>query len=322
VEPKEAPYSPIHITERLLAQQAAIVRKREDASWPGAEESRRLLETMAESLALLRRSERVRSEMQALTGPVPELGAAPRDGTGDAEALHPPGGRGASTHAPSCAQAIQQERERIARELHDTVGQQLCALRLTLADAQQSRQPGLLRKRLAQLETLVAVADLELDRAVFALHPPTLGGQGLAEAVRQHVAHWSGLYGVPVDLLLNGLEARRLPSAVTAAAYRIVQECLTNIAKHARASRVGVALSARRGELQLSVEDDGTGFDPDSTRGGRLGLVGMRERVAALRGRFAVESAPGQGTTVLVTLPLQPQPQPQTTEQEVAPLGG
>jgi signal transduction histidine kinase len=126
---------------------------------------------------------------------------------------------------------------------------------------------------------------------------------------------------VPVDLLVNGLEARPLPPAVTAPAYRIVQECLTNIAKHARASRVGVALSARRGQLHLSIEDDGLGFDPDTLRGGRLGLVGMAERVAALRGRFEVESAPGQGTTVLVTLPLPLPLRPEAAERQAAPLG-
>jgi signal transduction histidine kinase len=317
--PIEAPCPLIRTTERLLAQQAAIVRRRQEASWPGVEESRRLLETMAESLALLRRAERQRSEMQALMGPPSLPGAAP---VGGAEATRPDADRYARAYDNAQAQAIEQERERIARELHDTVGQQLCALRLVLAEALQSRQPGLLRKRLGQMETLVAAADLDLDRAVFALHPPALDRQDLAEAVRQHVTHWSRLYGVPVDLLINGLETQPLPPAVTAPAYRIVQECLTNIAKHAQARRVGVALSARRGQLHLSIEDDGLGFDPDTLRGGRLGLVGMAERVAALQGRFEVESAPGQGTTVLVTLPLPLPLRPEAAERQVAPLGG
>lgn len=195
-------------------------------------------------------------------------------------------------------------------------------MRLTVADAQKSRQAGLLPKRLSMLESLIAAADVDLDRTVFSLHPPALGQQALDEAVRQHVSHWSGLFGVPVDLLISGFEHHAPAPAVTAAAYRIVQECLTNIAKHAQASRVGVALSVRRGQLQLSIEDDGAGFDMDAAPRGRLGLVGMGERVAALQGSFEVESAPGAGTTVLVTLPLQPQPQPAADEARMAPLDG
>lgn len=298
MQPAETPQALIHTAETLLERQAALLRRRQDTSWPGQKASRRLLQTMSESLALLRRAEAQRAKLQALSSafstpskPKPEL---------------------------DLAQAVEQERQRIARELHDTVGQQLCAMRLTVADAQQSRQAGLLRKRLSLLESLIAAADVDLDRAVFSLHPPALGQQALDEAVRQHVSHWSGLFGVPVDLLVTGFEHHAPAPAVTAAAYRIVQECLTNIAKHAQASRVGVALSVRRGQLQLSIEDDGAGFDLDATPRGRLGLVGMGERVAALQGCFEVESAPGAGTTVLVTLPLHPRQA--VDEARVAPL--
>jgi Signal transduction histidine kinase len=297
LQPAETSQLLIRTAETRLERQTALLRRRQNTSWPGREASRRLLQTMSESLRLLRRA-----ELQMLSSACAKPSALEL----------------------AVAQAVERERQRIARELHDTVGQQLCAMRLTMADAHKSRQAGLLHKRLALLESLIAAADVDLDRAVFSLHPPALGQQGLAEAVRQHVSHWSGLFGVPVDLLITGLEHHAPAPAVTAAAYRIVQECLTNIAKHARASRVGVALSVLRGQLQLSIEDDGAGFDMDAAPRGRLGLVGMGERVAALQGRFEVESAPGQGTTVLVTLPLHPRLHPRQAageEAEAAPLG-
>lgn len=299
MQPAETPQALIRTAETLLERQAALLRRRQDTSWPGQEASRQLLQTMSESLALLRRAEAQRAQLQALSSTF----STP------------------SKPALDVAQAVEQERQRIARELHDTVGQQLCAMRLTVADAQKSRQAGLLPKRLSLLESLIAAADVELDRAVFSLHPPALGQQALDEAVRQHVSHWSGLFGVPVDLLVTGLEHHAPAPAVTVTAYRIVQECLTNIAKHAQASRVGVALSVRRGHLHLSIEDDGAGFDLDAAPRGRLGLVGMGERVAALQGSFEVESAPGEGTTVLVTLPLQPQPAADAAPR-MAPLDG
>ncbi len=284
LQPAEIPQPLIRTAESLLERQTALLRQRQSASWPGQDASHRLLQTMSESLALLRRAEAQRAQLQTLSNAFTRPSKPELD----------------------LAQAIEQERQRIARELHDTVGQPLCAMRVTVADTHKSRQAGLLRKRLSLLESLIAAADADLDRAVFSLHPPALGQQGLADAVRQHVSHWSGLFGVPVDLLINGLDQRHPPPAVTAAAYRVVQECLTNIAKHAQASRVGVALSVRRGRLHLSIEDDGAGFDMDAAPRGRLGLVGMGERVAALQGSFEVESAPGEGTTVLVTLPLHP----------------
>lgn len=298
LQPAQTPQALIRTAETLLERQTALVRRRQHAAWPGQDTSCRLLQTMSESLALLRRAEAQRAAMQALSSAFAKPATLELD----------------------VAQVIERERQRIARELHDTVGQQLCAMRLTVADAHKSRQAGLLRKRLSLLESLIAAADVEVDRAVFSLHPPALGQQGLAEAVRQHVSHWSGLFGVPVDLLITGLEHHAPAPAVTAAAYRIVQECLTNIAKHAQAGRVGVALSVRRGQLQLSIEDDGAGFDLDAAPRGRLGLVGMGERVVALQGSFEVESAPGAGTTVLVTLPLQPQAA--ADEVRVAPLDG
>ena len=306
---EKAPRDLVHAAETLLDQQAGLVRQQQQAGWANAERGARLLHTMRESLALMRETSRLLGELRAQADTLP---GAPAQAAADAEPapaafvhhpLHP------ACEALERARLVEEERRRIARELHDTVGQQLCALRLTVADlisgTSASALPG---KRLALLTRLADAADTELDRAVFCLHPPALAQRDLVEAVAGHVADWSRLFGVPVDLFTVGLEKRQLPQGVVSTVYRVLQEALTNIAKHAHATQVSVALTAREGQLSLCVEDDGDGFIPESTPGHRLGLRGMRERIAALGGRLELESAPGQGATLLVHIPLQPRP--------------
>lgn len=201
------------------------------------------------------------------------------------------------------------ERRRIARELHDGLGQQLVsvqlavqALRPWLADAEG-------RARFEALQGLVQRLDRELDRIVFALRPAALEGCGLAEGVRAYLQSWSGLTGVAADLELFGLDAAQLPAPAEAAVFRVLQEALTNVAKHAQASRVSVSLARQHRELCGSVEDDGRGFlvaagaTPAAGRS-HWGLTGMRERVEALGGHFSVESQPGRGTAVLWRVPV------------------
>lgn len=201
------------------------------------------------------------------------------------------------------------ERRRIARELHDSLGQLLSALLLSIAGLRQRLGDAAVAGHLGKLQQLLETADHELDRIVFTLRPTALEDSGLADAVAAYVGTWSGLCGQPVDLLVNGLQGQRLPARVEAAVFRVIQEALNNVAKHAQARNVSVVLERLGGELVASVEDDGAGFDTEQVAaadGSRpsWGLLGMRERVEALDGSFDIESRPGQGTTVLLRVPL------------------
>ena len=287
--------------QTLLSRQQAVVQRRQGHAGDGHDLSCRLLDTMAQSLALVRQSVQLSAEMRELDPLVEGLKAA-------SGVVVAPGPHSAAEEPQRVADAlplVEEERRRIARELHDTVRQQLVAMRLASAELRAGKARSTLGQRLAKLDSLLAAADAELDRAVFGLHPPALGEQGLVEAVSQHAASWSSLFGVPVDLLARGLRKTVLPTPMVASLYRIVQEALTNIAKHANARHVSVVLSRQGRQLKLSIEDDGAGFVVAQRPAGRLGLVGMRERIEALGGSLEIESAPGQGTTVLVSVPLQ-----------------
>ncbi len=206
--------------------------------------------------------------------------------------------------------AQEDERGRVARELHDTLGQFLTALTLRLSLLQQTPQIApVVRDGLADMQRVAAQIDGLLDRLTMELRPPALDDLGLEEALHEYTREWSDGSGVAVDLLARGLEGGRLPPVVETTVYRIVQEALTNVLKHAQASRVSVILECRDDWLRAIVEDNGRGFDsealPGPGRGGRqLGLVGMAERAALAGGEFLVESTPGSGTTIYIHIPL------------------
>ncbi|WP_157264421.1 ATP-binding protein [Azohydromonas aeria] len=204
-----------------------------------------------------------------------------------------------------------EERRRIARELHDSLGQYLASLLLAVGVLKAELADAEARRRLEALEAQLQRVDRELDRLVFVLRPTALEDCGLGEGVEAYVQTWSDLTGVAVDLELQGLDRMRLPVQMQAAAFRVVQESLTNVAKYAQASQVSVSLARRGRQLVGSVEDDGVGFDAtDATVPApnrvNWGLLGMQERIEALGGSFAVESQPGTGTTVLWRVPLRP----------------
>ena len=204
--------------------------------------------------------------------------------------------------------AQEDERRTIARELHDEVGQALTAIKVELAVAERTIhtsdhvQPLLGTARTLTESALHTVRDLSR-----LLHPAVLDDIGLAAAVDAYVREFRKRYDVPVEFSVDRSDFR-LPSEAEAAAYRIVQEALTNIARHARASVCRIELRRMNAAVQLMIEDDGVGFDPEAQRSGRvekgLGLLGMQERVARLGGSCIVDSAPGSGTRVIVTLPL------------------
>jgi two-component system sensor histidine kinase UhpB len=206
--------------------------------------------------------------------------------------------------------AQEEERRRIARDIHDDLGQQLTALRLRLELlAQAPLHPGSsFSEQLALANRLAADLDRHLDFFTSRLHPAALDDLGIVAALDQFVRQWSATFGVPAEFHSGGLSRLPVPPEVAVHLYRFAQEALHNVYKHANATRVGVILEGRDGRMRLIVEDDGVGFDARPSRAGSrsggLGLVGMRERAALVRGSFHVESMSGQGTTVFLELPL------------------
>ena len=197
------------------------------------------------------------------------------------------------------------ERRELARELHDQIGQMLTGLRMTLRtamDVDPNEQRGYLATadELAR-ELLGRVRALALD-----LRPAMLDDLGLLEALLWHHEQYTARTGVRVIFKHSGLE-RRLPGPTETAAYRIVQESLTNVARHAQIDEVEVQAWTDGDGLLLQIEDHGCGFDSEAAlaRGTSSGLTGMRERAAVLGGWLRITSAPGESTTVTAMLPVQ-----------------
>ena len=209
--------------------------------------------------------------------------------------------------------AQEDERRRLSRELHDGLGQELTALILGLKALERATPedaPG--RERLLEVERIVngigrAAHDLAVE-----VRPTALDDIGLASALSAYVARWSERTGLATEFQPLGLDGDRLPPEVETAVYRVVQEALNNVAKHAEARRVSVMVARQDGELVTLVEDDGRGFDPERAGAGSgrrsLGLLGMRERVGLVGGTLVVESGDGEGTVVQARIPLAPQP--------------
>ncbi|MBI5303610.1 MAG: PAS domain S-box protein [Chloroflexi bacterium] len=197
------------------------------------------------------------------------------------------------------------ERARIARELHDEIGQILTALMVDLHYVERhAQEPDSIRARAADAKRLTNNALEGLHQLVVDLHPTSLEYRGLVPALRQYIDGFVQQFQVPVEFDDMGLGDVRLPDEVETALYRIVQEALTNVARHAHAQSAQVLFTQREGWLSLLIWDDGVGFDPNGPAlSNRLGLVGMRERAEMLGGRFSVESDTGIGTTLRVEVP-------------------
>jgi PAS domain S-box-containing protein len=205
------------------------------------------------------------------------------------------------------ATAQEDERRRIARELHDHMGQHLAVLGLGLKlikDATPDTAPT--RDRLTQLLSLTDQIGREVHEVALQLRPTALDDLGLLAALANYTEVWSERWKIEADFHAAGLDGERLPAAVETALYRVVQEALTNIRKHASAQSVSVVLQWSPGQMSAFVEDDGQGFDPEAALvgGSRLGVLGMRERMALVGGSLAIESTPGEGTTVIARIPL------------------
>jgi signal transduction histidine kinase len=205
------------------------------------------------------------------------------------------------------AAAEERERLRLARELHDVLGQSLTALSLELKVVESHTREPEDAERLMRVRALLASTSAQAHSIAQSLRPVGLVHLGLRHVLDAFGREWADRTGVALDVQLAG-EEMALPPESEAALYRIAQEALTNVAKHAQATRASLVLGRVNGEVRLIVEDDGRGFDVEAAfaRGpaeGRLGLVGMRERAALAGGSVEMESSRGVGTTLLVRLP-------------------
>ena len=199
-----------------------------------------------------------------------------------------------------------EERRRIARELHDETGQSLTALLVGLRVIEQQTDKPEVSAVAHRLRKIAAETVDNVGRLSRGLHPSVLDDLGLLAAARRHVSDYAKAYALAVDLRSEGVGTGTLPSLVQTTIYRILQEGLTNVARHASATKVEVELKLDRGMLSLLIRDDGVGFDPASTRGeaSGLGLHGMGERAALLGGSLEIDSTPGKGTTVRARVPV------------------
>jgi signal transduction histidine kinase len=196
------------------------------------------------------------------------------------------------------------ERQRIARELHDTLGQTLTLLQLGLDGLGRILPPGKdLQGQIAALKGLASGVGSEVNRLAWEIRPTALDDLGLETAIRHLTEIWAERSDLPIGLHLR-VNDRRLDPAVETTLYRVLQEALTNIVRHAGATRVGVLLEANEKEVRMIVEDDGRGFSTDGEPAKRLGLLGMRERLSLVSGSLEVETAPGLGCTLFVRVPL------------------
>jgi PAS domain S-box-containing protein len=240
--------------------------------------------------------------------------------------------------------AASQERAKLAQELHDSVTQALFSMTLTTRSAEMllDRDPTRVPEKLTELRELASDALAEMRGLIFELRPGSLDRDGLVSAIRKHAAAVQGRSGLAIAVEESGLEvapplpvdrppirtaepsphaaperaletgfppadpsaAGRVPPDVEEALYRIAQEALHNVIKHARATSARVAIARDLDGLHLTVTDDGVGFDPDAVPSGHLGLEGMRARAARIDARLAVTSSPGAGTTIEILVPL------------------
>lgn len=201
--------------------------------------------------------------------------------------------------------AQEEERRRIARELHDETGQSLTSLMVRLQNMNQQCPLPELKPQIDELRHVVAQTLDSVHNLSRELRPSALDDLGLEAALGRYVQDYRRLHPIDVDLVVLGLDETRLPPAVETALYRIVQEGLTNIARHAGADTASILLERRDGAVRVIIEDDGVGFDTAAAgASGRLGLYGMRERAELLDGTLTVESKPGQGTSIYVQVPL------------------
>lgn len=207
-------------------------------------------------------------------------------------------------------QAQEEERRRIAREIHDGPAQAMAniVLRAEICEKVFQMGKGSLSDELIELKVLVKDSLKEVRQIIFNLRPMTLDDLGLAPTLSQYIEEYKKDVNYQVKLEVIGQE-RRLPKAVEVAFFRLIQEALNNAKKHARAKQIIVSVYFSRSEVRAEVVDDGVGFDPAQALKGKegkdhFGLVTMRERTELLNGSFQISSTPGKGTQIVATIPI------------------
>jgi len=206
--------------------------------------------------------------------------------------------------------AHEDERRRISRELHDEVAQVLTAINLHLATLKKEATADTrdLKKKITRTQRLVERSVNVVHRFAGQLRPPALDDLGLFVVLHSYITDFARQTGLSLHFasFARG-RIEKLDSTKRTVLYRVAQESLTNVAKHAKASQVNVRIEKRRGVIRMEVTDNGKSFQVEevlhSRRKGRLGLLGMRERVEMVRGRFTIESEPGKGTTIRAEIP-------------------
>jgi len=215
--------------------------------------------------------------------------------------------------------AQEEERARIAREMHDQFGQQLTVLNLKLdALKKDCGDDTKLCDQVQILQALTKQLDADVDNLVWEMRPMALDDLGLEAALNSYVQNWSMHIGIPVEFHSTAIDRDRLSIDIETVLYRIAQEALNNVAKHAHATNVAVVLEQRADQVFLIVEDNGAGFDLQTVlQAGEkgLGLIGMRERAALVAGTIEIESQPDSGTTIVVRIPVPEQAKEDRTHE-------
>ncbi|HRV93342.1 MAG TPA: GAF domain-containing protein [Anaerolineae bacterium] len=197
------------------------------------------------------------------------------------------------------------ERRNIARELHDEAGQALTSLMVGLRLLESEKEcPEAIVERATELRRVTNDVSENLHRLAINLRPASLDYLGLVAALRQYLKGFGRQHEIAIHFEPVGFDDQRLPTSIETNLYRIVQEALTNVARHAQATRLDILLERRDGQVITIIEDNGVGFDPDEAKQrGRLGILGIRERTEMLNGTLTVESTIGTGTTIYVEVP-------------------
>jgi signal transduction histidine kinase len=202
--------------------------------------------------------------------------------------------------------AHEAERKRIARELHDDTAQALTSILVRLRLLERTAHDTEVLSNVEELRELTSGALDSVRRMAMDLRPAALDDLGLVPALQAYAERFTENWPIRVTVAADSLRSR-LPSDVELVLYRVVQEALTNVAKHSSASLARVSLSRRHNEVTLRIEDNGVGFDPgdkSQANGMGLGLFGMRERLALVAGDVQIESLRGQGTTITARVPI------------------
>ena len=202
--------------------------------------------------------------------------------------------------------AQEDERKRIARELHDSTSQSLTSLMIGLRALSDICSQPEIRSRAEELRAVASSTLDDVHTLALQLRPSVLDDVGLPEAIKRHVADCQKRHSLNIDLAITGLENCRLPPPIETALYRITQEALTNIIRHAGAATASIFIERSDDKVLAIIDDDGQGFDPEfvERQDGHLGLYGIRERAELLSGHLVIESEPGTGTSLYVEIPL------------------